>query len=290
VNKRRIKPLILVTGATGTLGSELVKQLSEAGERVRALVRNPEKAHKLAKNVEVIQADLEKPETLAPAFAGVDKVFVLSNYPSIVVVERNAYAAAKAAGVKHIVKLSGRHTNADPFSGTAVAKWHNESEHRLQSLGIPWTILRPGSWASNFLQMVDRQNSAIFLPVGDGKDSFLDPRDLAACAVELLTTAGHDGRIYEVTGGEDLTYSEIADKLSAAIGKKVTFQNIPEEAARQGLLASGLPAPVVESLVTFFGLVRNGKIYPPTSAVADLLGRQPRSFDEWARDHAAAFM
>jgi (4-alkanoyl-5-oxo-2,5-dihydrofuran-3-yl)methyl phosphate reductase len=282
------KPLILVTGATGAVGSEVVKQLAEAGESVRILTRDPGKAKKFGKSVEVIQGDLEKPETLAPAFTGVDKVFVLSNYPLIAVLEGNAYVAAKAAEVKQIVKLSGRHVNADFFSGTALAKWHIESEQRLQSLGIPWTILRPGSFASNFLLWFDRQNSAIFLPVGEGKDSFIDPRDIAACAAKLLTTSGHDGRIYEITGSEHLSFAQLAEKISAAIGKKVSYQSIPEEALRQGLLSMGIPAPTAESFITFFAAVRNGKIYPPTSAVADLLGRPPRSFDEWARDNAAA--
>jgi uncharacterized protein YbjT (DUF2867 family) len=185
--------------------------------------------------------------------------------------------------------VSGRHTNADVFSGTALAKWHSESEKLLQSLGVPWTILRPGSFASNLLLWFDRENSAFFLPFGDGKESFIDPRDIAACAVKLLTTSGHDGRIYEITGREYLSFAEFTDKLSAAVGKKVRYQDIPEETMRQGILAMGVPAATAESFLAFFGLVRNGRIYPPTSAVADLLGRPPRTFDEWATDNAAAF-
>jgi uncharacterized protein YbjT (DUF2867 family) len=279
---------ILVTGATGTVGSEVVQQLVELGEWVRVLTRDPEKIKKFGKSVEVIRGDLEKPETLAPAFTGADKAFVLSNYPLIAVLEGNAYVAAKAAGVKHIVKLSGRHVNADFFSGTAIAKWHAESEQHLQSLGISWTILRPGSFASNFRLFFDRQNNAVSLPMGEGKDSFIDPRDIAACAIKLLTTSGHDGRIYEITGSEHLNFAQWADKISAAIGKKVIYQNVPEEAMRRGLLSMGIPASTAESFITFFAAVRNGKIYPPTSAVADLLGRPPRSFDDWVRDNAAA--
>lgn len=150
-------------------------------------------------------------------------------------------------------------------------------------------ILRGKLKDTNGLSNAKQAFFTIFLPVGDGKDSFLDPLDIAACAVKLLTSPGHGGRIYEITAGEELTYAQLAEKLSAAIGKKIAFQDIPEEAARQGMLASGLPAAVAESFVTFFGLVRNGKIYPPTSAVRDLLGRPPRSFDDWARDHVAAF-
>jgi uncharacterized protein YbjT (DUF2867 family) len=283
------KPLVLVTGATGTIGSELVPQLVAAEVRVRVLVRDPEKAKKFDKSVEVAQGDLEKPETLTRAFADVDKVFVLSNSPLIAVLEGNAYDAAKAAGVKHVVKLSGRHINADFFVGTALASWHRESEQRLQSLGIPWTILRPGFWASNMLMFVARQTNTISLPCGEGKESFIDPADIAGCAVKVLTTPGHDGRIYELTGTEGLTYGQVAAKLSSAIGRKVTYNDIPEDALREGFLSMGFHTPTAESFIQMFVAVRNGKIFPPTSTVAELLGRPARSFDDWARDHATAF-
>src|SRR4029077_11088375 len=133
-------------GATGTVGSELVTQLAESGQKVRALVRNPKKAEKLPKAVEVVHGDLEKPETLAPAFAGVDKAFVLSAGPMLPILEGNAFAAAKKGGVGHIVKLSARHVDADFMASTPLAQWHRDSEQRLRSLGIPWTILRPGTF------------------------------------------------------------------------------------------------------------------------------------------------
>jgi (4-alkanoyl-5-oxo-2,5-dihydrofuran-3-yl)methyl phosphate reductase len=283
------KPLILVTGATGTIGSELVPQLVAQGERVRVLTRDAEKARKFGPSVEVVEADLEKPQTLGPAFAGVDELFVLSNFPTILEQETNAYAAAKAAGVKHIVKLSGRHTGADFFAATPLAGWHRDSEQRLQSLGIPWTILRPGFWASNMLLLTDRQNRTITMNCGEGRESFLDPADIAACAAKLLTTPGHDGRIYEITGSEALTYSEIAEKLTAASGKPVTYQDVPDDGLRRGFLSAGFWPPMVESFIAMFAAVREGKVYPPTNTVAELLGRPPRSFDDWARANAAAF-
>jgi uncharacterized protein YbjT (DUF2867 family) len=202
--------------------------------------------------------------------------------------EGNAFEAAKKAGVGHIVKLSGRHVGADFMAGTPLARWHAASEQRLQTLGVPWTIVRPQAFASNFLMWLDRKQNGVFLPVGDGRDSFIDPRDIAAVAVKLLTTPGHAGRIYEITSSEFLDFAEAARKISAAIGKPVSYANIPEQAMREGLLASGLPAALAESMLTYFSGVRDGKMYAPTSAVEDLLGRPPRNLDEWARDNAGA--
>jgi uncharacterized protein YbjT (DUF2867 family) len=281
-------PLILVTGATGTVGSEVVKQLAEVGHWVRALVRDPEKAKKFGAQVEIATGNLEKPETLGRAFAGVDKAFVLSTGPLLATLEGNAFEAAKTAGVKHIVKLSGRHIGADFMAGAPLVQWHATSEQWLQTLGVPWTILRPGSFASNFLAWLDRKQSAILLPVGDGKDSFIDPRDIAAVAVRLLTTPGHDGRIYEITGSEWLDFSQAAQKLSTAIGKPVSYTNISEETARRGMLLSGIPPAYADSILRYLAGIRAGKIYAPTAAVQDLLGRPPRSFDDWSRDNAAA--
>jgi uncharacterized protein YbjT (DUF2867 family) len=183
--------------------------------------------------------------------------------------------------------MTGRHVNADFMAGEPHAQVHAASEQHLQSLGVPWTILRPTIFASNFLMWLDREQSGIFLPAGDGKDSFIDPRDIAACAVKLLTTSGHDGRIYEITSSEHLSFADAANKISAATGKNVTYHDIPEETARQGMLASGVPAPLVEFILRYFAAVKSRKMYPPTSAVADLLGRPPYSFSDWARHNAA---
>lgn len=281
------KPLILVTGATGTVGCEVVKQLAEQGERVRALVRDPEKAKKFGKPVEVAEGDMEKPETLAPVFAGVEKAFVVSTGPRLAVMEMNAYDAAKKAGIKHIVKLSGRHVDADFMTATPLSRWHAASEQALRTLGIAWTILRPQAFASNVLMWLDRKQSGIFLPVGDGKDSFIDPRDIAAVAVRVLTSSGHAGVIYELSGSEWLDFLELARKTSAAIGKPVKFVDIPEKAMRDGMAAAGIPAPYAESMLCYFAAIKQGKMYAPTSTVADLLGRPAHSFDDWARHNAA---
>jgi uncharacterized protein YbjT (DUF2867 family) len=282
------QPLILVTGGTGTIGSQVVAQLIERGQRVRVLTRDPAKAARLGAAVEVVQGDLIRPETLDAAFAGAAKAFIASNGLDIAALEGNAFDAAKRAGVKHIVKLSGRHVDADFMQATALAQNQNRSEERLRASGIAWTIVRPGFFASNFLLWLNREEGAFFLPVGQGRDTPTDPRDVAAVAVRALTEPGHEGKLYELTGPEYLSYAAMVEKMADAAGRPLKLVDVSREAARQGMLAGGVPATQAEGLLLYFDGVKEGKVYPPTPTVAELLGRQPRSFDDWVRDHAAA--
>ena len=278
---------ILVTGATGTVGTEVVKQLVAAGQRVRALVRDPAKA-KFGGAVELVVADLSKPETLGPAFAGVDKAFVASNGLDIAALEANAFDAAKHAGVKHIAKLSGRHLDSDFMQGTRLAQNQTASEQRLRELGIPWTIVRPGFFASNFLLWIGSGRHVVALPVGDGSDTPTDPRDIAAVFVQVLTQPGHAGKIYEITGPEYVGYGEMVRRISAAIGTIVTLVDAPKETVRDGMVSAGIPATQADGLVRYFAEgVKAGKISPPTTTISELLGRPPRSFDDWLVDNAA---
>lgn len=279
---------ILVTGATGTVGTEVVKQLVEAGQRVRALVRDPAKA-KFGRAVEIVVADLSKPETLGPAFAGVDKAFVASNGLDIAALEANAYDAASKAGVKRIVKLSGRHLDADFMQGTPLARNQNASEERLRQLGVAWTIIRPGFYSSNFLLFIDRARGIVALPVGEGKETPTDPHDIAAVAVQALTKPGHEEKIYEITGPDYVSYAEMVRKIAVATGTPVSLVDVPSTVARAGMVAAGVPLTQAEGLMRYFEGVKDGKIYPPTSTIAELLGRPPRNFDDWLRDHASAF-
>ncbi len=283
------QPLILVTGATGTVGGEVVKQLVESGGKLRALVRNPAKAARLPSTIEVVQADLSQPDTLPQAFAGVEKAFIASNGLDIAALEGNAFEAAKQTGVKHIVKLSGRHLDADFMEGTSLARNQSASEMHLREFGVAWTILRPVMFASNFLLWLDRAQGAFFLPVGEGRDTPTDPRDIATAAVKTLTASGHEGKIYEITGPAYLTYPDMVRKIGNAIGQPLRLVDVGRDVALKGMLAAGVPATQAEGLLTYFDAVRAGKIYPPTTTLAELLGRPPRSFDEWVRDNVSAF-
>src|SRR5260370_16034440 len=164
--------------------------------------------------------------------------------------EGNDFGAGKKGGVGHIVKLSARHIDADFMAPTRLAQWHRDSEQRLRSLGIPWSILRPGTFASNVLSWLDRKNNTIFLPVGDGTDSFVDPRDIAAVAVAVLTLPGQDGRIYEISGSEWLCFVQVAQTISQLTGKPASYHNIPEETPKAGMQCMGMHLPVVESMLS----------------------------------------
>ena len=281
--------MILIIGATGTVGNELVKQLVEARQKVRVLVRDPEKALKFGTGVEVVKGDLSKPETLGAAFVGVDKAFVLSPPgPELATLEGNAYDVAKRAGTKHIVKLSALGVDTDIMAGAPGMEWHGESEKRLRALGTAWTILRPGPFASNVINFWRiKQRGGLFLPTGNGKDPQIDPRDIAAVAVKVLTTPGHEGKIYELTGPELLSYAEVVQKIADVTGKPFKFVDVPEAAWRQEMLSAGFPPPMVDTLLVYFASVKAGRWYV-TSTVAELLGRPARTFEQWAKDHATA--
>jgi uncharacterized protein YbjT (DUF2867 family) len=282
-------PLILVTGATGTVGAEVVKQLIDNRQQVRVLVRDPAKARRFGGSVEVTHADLSTPDTLIPVFAGVEKAFVgVSVGPELARLENNGFAAAKAAGVKHVVKLSGRDLNADFMAGAKLAQMHTESEQRLRASGMAWTVLRSGWFASNILMWRVMEQGGLFLPAGDGKDVPIDPRDIAAVAVKALTRPGHEGKTYEITGPEFLTYAEMIRKVAIATGKPVAYMDTPEATVREGMLAAGINPEMVNSFLQYFSGVKAGKIHPPTTGVDEVLGRPPRTFDEWLRDHKEA--
>jgi len=279
-------PLILVTGATGTVGAEVVKQLIDNRQQVRVLVRDPAKARSFGSSVEVTHADLSVPDALIPAFAGVEKAFVgVSVGPDLARWESNAFEAAKAAGVQHVVKLSGRHLDADFMAGARLAQVHTESEQRLRASGIAWTVLRPGWFASNVLMWRVMEQGGLFLPAGGGRDVPIDPRDIAAVAVKALTMPGHAGKTYEITGPEFLTYAEMIRKVAIATGKPVAYVDTPEATVREGMLAAGINPEMVNSFMQYFSGVKAGKIYPPTTVADEVLGRPPRTFDEWLWDH-----
>jgi uncharacterized protein YbjT (DUF2867 family) len=280
-------PLILVTGATGTIGSRLVHRLIDRGARVRALVRDPQKARALGPDVDVVVGDLTRPDTIAPALDGVDKLFVVSNGTDIAEMEGNVFEAARGTGVRHIVKISGRQLDADFMVDVPLAINHRAAEARLRSVGIDWTIIRPATFMSNFPNWIDHAEGVVRLPVGEGRDTPTDPADVADVGVEALLGDDHAGQIYEVTGPEFLSYPDMVDRIAKATGTELKLVDPPVEAVFQGLIAGGMPDTQARGVLKYFEAVRQDRVAPPTDTVAHLLGRPPRSFDEWVQEHLA---
>jgi uncharacterized protein YbjT (DUF2867 family) len=283
--------MILVTGATGTTGSEIVKQLSALGIYVRALVRNREKAAKLVgPNVEIVMGDLDKPETLDTALSGVERALLLpANTPQQVEQERNFIEAAKRAGTRHVVKFSVFGANVS--SSARIARWHGQTEKLLEESGIPFTHLRPNFFMQNLLWFAPTitAEGVFYLPLKDAKVSLVDIRDIAAVAVKTLTEEGHEGKTYTITGPEALTFEEVAEKLAAATGKKVTYTNVSPQDFKQSLLTWGLPEWYADDLNDLYKEVASGYNLQVTNVVADVAHKQPISFDQFARNHAHVF-
>jgi uncharacterized protein YbjT (DUF2867 family) len=283
--------MILVTGGTGLIGSEVVRLLSQAGVPTRALVRDPHTGPELP-GVTWVIGDLTKPETLPSAFAGCTKLFLLTgNSENAYELQRHALAAARQAGVIQVVKLSA--FGASPRSNSMIGRMHYQIETELQASGLAWTMLRPHHFMQNLLGQADNiiDDGVVYSSSGDGKIPFVDTRDIAAVALVTLSQPGHTGKKYVVTGGHALSYRQATDILGQAIGRPLRFIDEPFDEARARLMKAGQPAWLVDSLLAIAAYQRaGGPTETITSVVADLTGKPPRTFAEFARDYAGAFL
>ena len=282
--------MILVTGGTGAIGSELLRLLSEAGIPARALVRNPNKALKLP-HVNWIVGDLARPETLTAAFEGVKTLFLLTHYfEDMVELQHNAIVAARAAGVAHVVKVSAFAATA--HSRAPIGRWHYQVETEMQESGMGWTILRPHHFMTNLTAQAEYviKEGAIYSPSGDGKIPYIDPRDVAAVAFVTLTQPGHLNKIYVLTGSEAISYRQAAEIIGTVIGKKLRFvDELPEEAQARRI-REGVPPAVIKSILAIGAYQRaGGKTVTITNTIAELTGKPPRTVEEFVREHASVF-
>jgi uncharacterized protein YbjT (DUF2867 family) len=284
---------ILVTGATGTVGSEVLRLLKgRNGIHVRAAVRDLKKGAALAApgvettTFDCVLFDYAKPDTFAAACQGADAIFLVAPFTPAGVGQAQALiAAARVAGVKHIVKLGVSRSLGD----ITVGRWHAAIDTALNNSGIAWSLLLPGGFMQNFLKnSAPHPDGNMYLPVGDAKASFIDVRDIAEVAVKALTEPGHEGREYTLTGPEDLSYADAAVIMSEVSGRAIRFVDVPEAAARQGMLASGyMPEWLVDVILELNAWFKASGGSEITSTVQDVLGRPPRTFRDFARDYAA---
>ncbi|WP_341835480.1 NAD(P)H-binding protein [Chitinophaga pollutisoli] len=281
---------ILVLGATGFAGKEVVKALArKPGVQVKAATRFPEKYSAPSANVSAVRLVQEDAATFAPALTGVDLVF-LSALP----LDADAHTKlrpfideAKKAQVKKIVFLSAigvEHVETAPL---------RQIELSLIASGIPYNIIRPNFFMENFSEgpfsPTIKQLGKILIPAGDGKYSVISTSDIAAVAVELLLNEAHAGKELTLTGPAAIDNHEAAAIITAASGRTVTYENIPESALIEGVIASGAPESAAHYLAMLVAAVRNGHCAVITTAVKDITGKDPVTFEAFARAHKTTF-
>jgi uncharacterized protein YbjT (DUF2867 family) len=279
--------MILVTGATGTVGAEVVRRLP-AGLAVRVLVRDPARAADIAGRAETVRGDYEDERSLARALDGVRGAFLVT---SSLDGDHDArfLRAARSAGVRHVVKLSAAAV-ADSRADDAITTRQRENERLLRACGMEWTLLRPRAFMSNALTWAAavRKERVVRALYGSSANACVDPRDIAEVAVRALTGAGHAGRTHTLTGPEAITAVEQTAQLAALLGCRLRFEELSVEEARRGLRALH-PEPVVEALLHGARRQSDGAKAGVESTVREVTGRPAASFRAWARDHLAAF-
>jgi uncharacterized protein YbjT (DUF2867 family) len=280
--------VILVTGATGTTGRELVPLLLDTGAPVRAFVRDAERARvALGEAVDLAVGDFDDPDALRAAVDGVERVYVLTPpHPQQAEWERAVFAASADAGVGHVVKHSLLGTADD--SPMQAARQHRESERELEASGLAFTILRPNFFHQTFAGGMVVQGS-MFTSAGDGRVSFVDARDVAAAAVTVLTELGHEGRTYVLTGPEVLTFGEAAAVIAEETGRPVQHVDVPAEQLAGGMVQAGLPEWLARDVAALQTVYAGGGGAALTDDVSTLTGRDPRPLRDFVREHADRF-
>ncbi len=287
---------ILVTGATGTVGSEVVKQLSTytSDINIKAAVHSIQNAKKVLQyeRVETVQIDYNKPESLAAAFKDADKLFLLT-HPSPMTVEHesNLVDEAKKFGITHIVKQSIM--GADLKADVEAMRLHRQAEKIIEESGVSYTFLRPNEFMQGFINFQGptiKSNNAFYLPAQDAKVSFVDVRDIAAVAVQALVDRDkHYNKTYLITGPEALSYYQAADILSNATDKKISYVNVSDEEALVALKEEGMNDWLINTILELYQYFRKGYASQVSSAVEEITRRKPINFTQFATDYADAF-
>lgn len=271
---------VLVTGATGTVGSALIPALQARGAAVRAMTRG-----RSVEGVETVVADLHDPTSVAAALKGVDAVFLNSpSAPDAAALQIQFADLARDAGVTRFVLLSQYAARAG--SPVRFLRWHAEVEAHVGKIGLDYTVLRPNLYLQALRSFSATLAQGFFAaPIGDAAVSAIDTRDISAA---VLTSTGHTGRTYTLTGPRAVTHAQIAEALSAATGREIAFRDVPADqfaAALTGLL----PPWQIEGLIEDYAHYARGEAAEVHTSVADLTGRPARDVTEFARDYADAF-
>jgi uncharacterized protein YbjT (DUF2867 family) len=279
--------MILITGASGNAGREVLAQIVKTGRPVRAAFQSEAKAAMAPAGVETVILDYNQADTVRAALHSVERVFLVGPVtPDLPELERKATDEIKRSGVRQIVKLSAMGGQAVTFP-----RQHEESENYIKASGIPYTFLRPNGFMQNMVNYngaTIRSQNAFYGTQGDGRVSHIDVRDIAAVAVRVLIEDGHMGKTYTLTGPEALTNLRIAEILSSALGREIKYVDLPPQQMKQALLAAGMPEWNADALLDLNELYRSGGAGAITGDVERILGRKPTTFEQFARDYSSS--
>ncbi len=282
---------ILITGATGNIAGVTLRALASSGAPIRALIRNESKADELKEmGLEVVVGDLSQPHTLGAAFAGVAKVLLITPVSlGAVAFVSNALAAARNSGRPHVVLLSA---NApEPVAETEVGRQSMAAEAELIATGLPYTIIRPTFFMQNTMMAAQTvaASGMIYMPFGQGKLGMLDIRDVGAAVAKVLTSEGHEGKTYVLTGPAAISMTDVASILSSVLGRNVAYVGVSYDAGRQAMMGLGMPDWMADMYSELFkNFSQNGANFA-TEDVAKITGRPATAFRQFAQDFAAAF-
>jgi uncharacterized protein YbjT (DUF2867 family) len=281
--------MILVTGATGNIGTELVKQLAATGKPLRIVTRTEAKVSHLDPRIDRVVGDLHDLSVVRKALQGVERLFMLpilfdNNHSA----DRLLLHEAKQAEVTHVVMIS---SNSVGWDDKGIGGLHREKELLVEQTGISRTFLRPGAFMSNVLQWIPpiKSQSKVFNPTADGKFAPISPKDIASVAALALTSSNDEDKTYDLTGGQLLSAHDQVRILSAVLNKPIQCVDIPIEAGLEQLKAARLPQLIVDGLAMVWAHVREGKGTFQTDHFQKLTGKSPQTFETWCQEHQFAF-
>lgn len=283
--------MIVVTGATGTVGSGVVEGLIKQGEHVRAVSRRPPtgSSENQAGAVEWFTGDLEDAGALDGMATGASAIFLLTSGPQGPEQARNVLAQAEQAGVGLIVGLSA--LSVGHYATDPISTWHRAAEAIIEAGSVPWCFLRPGGFMSNTLQWAGsiKHANSVYAPYGQGRTAVVDPGDISECAVTCVLQPGHAGHKYELTGPQALSNGEQVEIIGKAIGRALTYVEVPPEAAKKAMMDAGMPPDAADAVLGTLAAANADFASAISGDVEAITGRPATSFAEWVAANVEAF-
>lgn len=279
----------LITGATGDVGTRVVREMVARGVRPKVFVRDAARAHALyGEDAEIHVGDLSDAASLRRAMRGVHTLFLVNVGPEIPQRDGSAAAIAREEGVRRIVKLS----SLDVEQGLAIGAWHEKGEAAIRASGVAYTFVRPTGYMSNLLAWAGaiRSEGIVRSSTGNGGRPFIHSADIAAVSVAALLDESYTGRVLSITGPRSLTFGDATEILSHAIGKKLVYQSISDEEAGERYAKVSGSAEETAAHIAVWRAIREGRLATTTDGVEQVLGRQPISLEQWAAENASQFL